>query len=190
MSIDPTDLLTILNERQLGKPYKWAQQLCGLEFVPTTSITSTHFTGISHDLAQSSVPQIIKQIRSRWQARLGLNDQIIALENYNATLDKQAAVKISSSLVTFTPITWDEYLSDGTTHRFIDENVVTAHDLYYRAIITRGTAKLICLICVSANYPNEMPLWTIQLNWHGDHWAQNNSTIRVNNLNNFFFLID
>lgn len=83
-SIDPKDLVSLLEEKQLGRPYTWAQQLCGIDFVlcPTAS-------GVSHELAQSSVPDIIKQIRMRWQARLGLYNQIYALGEfvYNVQLD-------------------------------------------------------------------------------------------------------
>lgn len=80
LSLDPKSLSTVLDEKKLGKPYKWAQKLCGLEFVPWPSKTSSLSveTSISHELAQTSVPHIIKQIRLRWQARLALYAQITA----------------------------------------------------------------------------------------------------------------
>lgn len=74
--------MSILSAKMLGKPYRWAQDLCGLEFLNTSSAstsTDRSYSGISNELVQLSVPKIVKQIRSRWQARLGLHSQITAL---------------------------------------------------------------------------------------------------------------
>lgn len=82
LAIDPANFISILNEKQLGKPYRWAQDLCGLEFLNTsTASTSTdrNNLGVSNELVQLSVPKIVKQIRARWQARLALHNQISAL---------------------------------------------------------------------------------------------------------------
>ena len=82
-------------------------------------------------------------------------------------------------MVSWKPIAWDDYANEAATNKFIEEDVVTEHDLLYRAIVTRGSAKLNCLICVSANYPIEMPLWAITLDWNGTHNPQNDSAMRV-----------
>lgn len=82
LSIDPADFMSILSEKLLGKPYRWAQDLCGLEFLNTSSpstSTDRNYSSISNELVQLSVPKIVKQIRSRWQSRLGLHSQISAL---------------------------------------------------------------------------------------------------------------
>lgn len=82
LSINPANFMSILSDKMLGKPYRWAQDLCGLEFLNTSSAstsTDRSYSGISNELVQLSVPKIVKQIRSRWQARLGLHSQISAL---------------------------------------------------------------------------------------------------------------
>lgn len=74
--------MSILSEKMLGKPYRWAQDLCGLEFLNTSSTstsTDRYSSSISNELVQLSVPKIVKQIRSRWQSRLQLQSQITAL---------------------------------------------------------------------------------------------------------------
>lgn len=74
--------MTILSEKLLGKPYRWAQDLCGLEFLNTSSAstsTDRSYLRISNELVQLSVPKTVKQIRTRWQARLGLHNEISAL---------------------------------------------------------------------------------------------------------------
>lgn len=80
--MDPKKLIEFLEEKKLGKPYKWAQKLCGLDFVSSTLSSYSTMTAnndISYDLAQESVPDIIKQIRKRWQARIKLHEAIYAL---------------------------------------------------------------------------------------------------------------
>lgn len=82
LSIDPANFMSILSEKMLGKPYRWAQDLCGLEFLNTASAstsTNRNYSSIRNELVQLSVPKIVKQIRGRWLARLGLQSQISAL---------------------------------------------------------------------------------------------------------------
>ncbi|XP_037042717.1 THO complex subunit 5 homolog [Bradysia coprophila] len=177
-SID--DFMVILREKMLGKPYRWAQDLCGLEFLNTASTSTTNYSSISNEFVQLSVPKIVKQIRSRWQARLMLNSQISALENksFTSTSLNQKAARISSSLLQWTAITWEEYCSSLSTKRFVDANVITSHDLLYRAVITRGSAKLECFVGINANYPTEMPLSALELSWNGRHNADSSAAIR------------
>lgn len=73
------NFISVLNDKMLGKPYRWAQDLCGLEFLNTTSTSMPHYSSVSNELVQLSVPKIVKQIRSRWQSRLVLHSQISAL---------------------------------------------------------------------------------------------------------------
>lgn len=80
--------MSILGEKTLGKPYRWAQDLCGLEFLNTASATTStdrNYSAISNELVQLSVPKVVKQIRARWQARLGLHNQIVMLGKIETT---------------------------------------------------------------------------------------------------------
>lgn len=183
--MNEAELLAYLNEQNFGKPYKWAQRFCGIDFVPdkpSTSRSSFFSDTVSYELAQESVPSIVKHLKSRWQARLGLYKQIYALENKNIDLSSDvidvAPARISSSLVQWLSTTWEEYSSSLSTQRFIEENLVTSHDLFYRAVITRGSAKLECLVCISSDFPNTTPIWNLNLCWNGKHNAINNAAIR------------
>lgn len=62
--------ISILDEKKLGKPYKWAQTLCGMEYLSTSDIK------ISNELCQNSITSIVKQIRARWNSRSELYKQI------------------------------------------------------------------------------------------------------------------
>lgn len=87
--VNPQEFLELLVEKQLGKPYKWAQQLCGLAFG-----TAFPNANISHDLAQDSVPQIVKLIRARWQSRLALYAQITALGKLMQSRPKRYIISV------------------------------------------------------------------------------------------------
>lgn len=101
-------------------------------------------------------------------------------KNFNSTTTaEQQTVRVSSSLVQWTAITWDEYRVSSSTKKFIEANEITSHDLLYRAVITRGSAKLECFVGIATNYPTEMPLCALELSWNGRHNAENNSAIMV-----------
>jgi THO complex subunit 5 len=170
--LDPNDLIKLLDEKKLGKPYKWAQRLCGIKF------NETLVDGPSFELCQNTVPELIKQIRSRLQARMKLYYQIQSLEVGKISL--VGAVKISSILQQFVALSFAEYSSVGYTRKFIDEGLVNSNDLFYRAILTRGSAKLESYIAVPSDFPNEFPLFAISLDWNDQKLnSENNSNVRV-----------
>uniref|UniRef100_U5EKA3 Putative fms n=1 Tax=Corethrella appendiculata TaxID=1370023 RepID=U5EKA3_9DIPT len=178
LSISTKQFLSLLDERRLGKPYKWAQQLCGLEFISTNKSQS-----ISNDLCQNTIPNVVKLLKTRWSSRLNLYKQIHEIESGSidtTTLNPEhnLPIKVSSNLLQWTSITFDEYTSSNIVQKFIDANIATSYDLYYRGIITRGSAKLECYVCISCNFPVKPIYWSIVLNWNGKHCADNNSTIR------------
>lgn len=189
LALDSSTFLSKLVEHQLGKPYGWAQNLCGLNFTACSQSTATD-THIDYELTQQTVPNIVKRIRSRLQSRLSLYRQILDLEQKNidnlllssatSTADSLSTVRVLCTLVQWTSITWSEYVERNiVTAKFIEGGVVTADHLLYSAIIIRGSAKLECLINISPNFPNACPLWAISLSWNGIHNASTNSDIRV-----------
>ncbi|XP_055384494.1 THO complex subunit 5 homolog [Condylostylus longicornis] len=185
-------LLEYFNEKDYGKPFKWVQRLCGLNFPASDEQESTSSADFNEDKsvewAQNSVPAIVKTIRSRWLSRLNLYQQIQALENKNiepvdstsmdVDEDNCSTLRISSSLVQWTNLSWLEYSSDSSTQQFVEFNVVSEHDMFYRAIITRNSAKLECLISIPSGFPNKYPIWSLCLFWNGKHNSQTNQAIR------------
>lgn len=180
--MDATKFLAKLDEQHLGKPYKWAQNLCGLNFIPYGKSVTTN---INYELTQQSVPNIVKKIRERLQSRLLLYKQILALEQKNIDdlilpFDSLASMRTTCALVQWCTITWAEYTERyAVTGKFIDQNFVTPNHLLYSAVMIRGAAKLECLVSISPHFGKRSPLWAISLNWNGVHNTTNNSDIRV-----------
>lgn len=178
ISLDSLKFLSMLNEKHLGKPYKWAQNLCGLNFMACDQ------SSIDHELIQLTVPNIIENIRNRLQSRIKLYKQILCLEQKNLNClipsdDPLSTARVSGTLVQWIPIQWSEYIESGQlVKKFIDEDIVTKSHLLYSAIVIRGSAKLECLVSISPNFPNESPLWAISLSWNGNRNPLNSSDIR------------
>lgn len=175
-SIDRGQFAAALQEHQLGKPYTWAQNLCGLNYQAIDQ---------SYDIAQDVVPMVIDRMRIRLKARYQLYSQIASLENktFNNLLAPRslnAQLKITCVLAQWSTITLGEVLEKTSIiNRFIDEDLITENHLMYHAIIIRGQAKMDCFVNVSPDFPAECPIWAISLHFHGDSNATNSSDIRV-----------
>lgn len=184
--LEPHQLVESLAENRLGKPYKWVQNICGLDFEGTSitpnSSSSTNSPGIvSNAVCQKHVPILIKLIRKRWLNRLRLYQQIQLLEQKNLT--NSATIpphRISCNLITWQSLPWEDYNKLEPNQRFVQAGLVTEHDLYFEVIVKRDSAKLICYVAITCNYPTASPLWTLSVLWHGKQLiACNSAALRV-----------
>ncbi|XP_055531145.1 THO complex subunit 5 homolog [Wyeomyia smithii] len=177
VGISMEKFIPMMREKELGKPYKWAQELCGIEFADSAE----RFL-VASDKWQKTIPTIIKAIRTRWEARLRLYQQIHELEtgtvDTSINTEHNSPIRISSTLVQWTALSFSEYVAANVTTKFVEQRNSSGNDLYFRAIITRGSAKLECYICVPCDFPDSTPLWSLSLNWNGKHSATDNAAVR------------
>lgn len=167
VQLNANDLRKILEEKKLGKPFKWAQRLCGISF-------STHLSPAqSMRLCEETVPDLIRQIRNRLKARMQLYNQIKSLEI--GKMQNVSTMRISCVLQLFVSLTFNEYSIENCNKRFIDQDLTTENDNFYRAIITRGTAKLETYICIPTDFPTEFPIFTLNLCWNDNKFNADNS---------------
>uniref|UniRef100_A0A182R2R0 THO complex subunit 5 n=1 Tax=Anopheles funestus TaxID=62324 RepID=A0A182R2R0_ANOFN len=189
LSIEINQLARILKEKELGKPFLWAQKLCGLEH------TSTVYTSVRigpdalgneplevTDKLHETIPSIVRSVRARWEARLKLYKQIHDLEtkmiDTSINDERGHPIRISSTVLQWSSISFEDYVSSGVAKLFLEDGMATASDLYFRAIVIRGSAKLECYICVPCRFPDNSPLWSFSLNWNGKHTSSCNSSVR------------
>ncbi|XP_055705592.1 THO complex subunit 5 homolog [Phlebotomus papatasi] len=177
VGLEANRMISMLLEKRLGKPYRWAQRVCGLEMSPKGDVLA------SDDLSQTSMSSVIKQIRSRWTSRVNLYRQIVTLEAGNIDLpknhpDEKVPMRISCRLSSWIGSTWQEFSSHPFTNKFIEENLVSENDLFFQATITRDSAKLVCFVAVGCDFPAQLPVWAVRLNWNGQHDATNNPAVR------------
>lgn len=169
LGLNDNDMRQILDEKKLGKPFGWAQRLCGISF--TSKLSKVQ----SQKLCEETVPELIRQIRGRLKARMQLYDQIKSLEI--GRMHNSSPVKISCILQLFVALSYPEYSSEVCTRRFTQDDLklVSENDNFYRAIITRGTAKLECYICIPTDFPNDLPLFALNLCWNDVKFNGENS---------------
>lgn len=176
LNLNVSDFNKTLEEKDLGKPYAWAQKLCGFDFANITDSQN-----IKNDLSVNVVPEIVKVLRQRWESRFIIQKQIQTFEENNSdfisTL-KISSVRLSSNIVQCTPITSTEYLNYKQNSLFIMEDNIEQNSLLYRIVLTRGSAKLECYVSIPCNFPTFSPYWIFELNWNGSHNSDNNSSIR------------
>lgn len=172
VQLNSNDLNQKLSDKKLGKPFKWAQRLCGICFTSKINIDE------SQKLCEETVPDLIRQIRRRLKARLDLYKQIKSLESGKVTTTSSVC-RVSSILQLFVSLSFNDFAAEACTKRFIQEAVASENDVFYRAIITRGSAKLECYICIPSNFPTDSPLFAINLSWNDSRFnADTSSHIR------------
>lgn len=180
VQLNPEDLGKILSEKKLGKPFVWAQNLCGISFTEQLNPAQ------SLRLCEETVPALIRQIRRKLKARLSLYNQIKMLET--GKLKDKMSVRVSCIMQLFDSLSFNEYADKDCTKRFIQEGIATVNDVFFRAIITRGSAKLETYICIPTNFPSEYPFFALNLCWNDLKYnAQTSAYMREieNNINNF-----
>uniref|UniRef100_A0A2M4BFD1 Putative tho complex subunit 5 n=1 Tax=Anopheles marajoara TaxID=58244 RepID=A0A2M4BFD1_9DIPT len=177
--------ISLLKEKGLGKPYRWAQELCGLEFITAPcnrSLMHSYETFLKADCSLKTIPSILRKIRSRWEARIQLYHQIYELESKlidtSINNEHDHPIRISSALLQWISISFEDYTASGVSSKFLDDGIALPGDLFFRAIVVRGSAKLESYICIPCRYPEMSPIWSFSLNWNGKHTAVRDSSVR------------
>jgi len=171
VQLNPKEFSKQLEDKKLGKPYDWAQRLSGLSFVSKLNIDE------SYSLCEETVPKLVRQIRKRLSARMKLFHQIQTLEV--GKTGTGSSIKISSILQQFVALSFAEYEAIPSTKKFIQEGIVNENDFFYRAVVTRQSAKMECYIAVPSEFPVELPIFAIILNWNDSkHHSENSAHLR------------
>ncbi|XP_055906556.1 THO complex subunit 5 [Eupeodes corollae] len=172
------DCLKCLEENKHGKPYKWVQKLCGLEFFDHVQANEPQ----SNTDKDVTVGEIIKKIKSQWSSRLNLYKQLYQLESKssNIFLKKFNFINVSlcSSITLWAPITWEDFLQKNSQHMLSKKKFLKPGNLLYRAVITRGSNKLECFISISPNFPTKSPVWTFSVSMDSKNAASRSTAIK------------
>ncbi|XP_052233955.1 LOW QUALITY PROTEIN: THO complex subunit 5 homolog [Dreissena polymorpha] len=162
---------------ELGQPYQWAQKMAGLQFLPG-QVPATPQADISRQTMQAT----IGRIRRRVQSRLSLLKQLTALEHGSISVSseyqKLFPVKLSSCLKSWVRSTYSEFVESPFTQPLVDMGIAGEEDLYFKASIERGSAKLVALVVVGADYPTQAPLFSVSVDWATCRHARNDNHIQ------------
>lgn len=163
MKASETDCLKLIEGKKYGKPYKWVQKLCGLEFLQLEQNAETMPKAQFGVDKEITIGEIIKKIKSQWSSRLNLYKQLFQLENKNNLFTVNSNfinVSLNSLITLWSPITWEDFMQKNSEKYLCQNKFVKPGDLFYKAVITRGSNKLECFISISPNFPTKSPIWT------------------------------
>ncbi|KAJ2949172.1 hypothetical protein O0L34_g6113 [Tuta absoluta] len=168
---------------EIGRPYIWAQRMCGLDFMATIVGDQKSPKAIQpcQSLSVATVENFIFTLKKRLKSRVALMAELQELESGKVIPEKGNAtypVRLSGSLTQWQAIAWPEYSQSPSTANIIAEGLVSANDMLYRAIITRQSAKLVALVALKGDYPKKAPIFSLTLHWNGTHHAGLNDDIR------------
>ncbi|XP_075978025.1 THO complex subunit 5 [Anticarsia gemmatalis] len=168
---------------EVGKPYIWAQRMCGLDFMATITEDQKFNKNVQPcpSLSVSTVENFVLTLKKRLKSRVELMKELQDLESGKILPEKDevpSPVRLSGSLTQWQSIGWPEYNQSPSTAFLISEGLVTPNDMLYRAIITRQSAKLVALVALRSDYPKKAPMFSLTLHWNGTHHAGINDDIR------------
>ncbi|XP_014615132.1 PREDICTED: THO complex subunit 5 homolog [Polistes canadensis] len=147
----------------LGIPYRWAQRMAGLHFISSNSHDQKPTV---QESTQDSVVSVLKEIKRRVKARLELCREIRRLESGNLPIlintVNPLPQKITTSLHRFTTMTWKNY-SNYTSAPIYREGLVSSVDIFYEAVLRRGSSELIARIAIKPDYPKVAALFSISI---------------------------
>lgn len=147
----------------LGIPYRWAQRMAGLHFI-SASPQDQKLT--IQESTQDSVVSVLKEIKRRVRARLELCTEIRQLESGNLpvfinTIDPLPQ-KVATVLYRFNTMTWKNYTNYATVP-ICREGLVSSVDIFYEAVLRRGSSELIARIAIKPDYPKVAALFSISI---------------------------
>ena len=163
--------------KEIGRPYLWAQWLSGLQFLNNKSSKVA-------DVSVSSInmQQTIKRLRRRIKSRLSLLKQLSSLERGINPLSPEAMslfpTKIVAKLASWKRSTYSDFAVLPYTEEVVTNGLAKESDIFFTAMMDRGSAKLTVQIVMTQDYPAVAPLFLVSLQWQTERSALNDINIQ------------
>uniref|UniRef100_A0A671KRL1 THO complex subunit 5 homolog n=1 Tax=Sinocyclocheilus anshuiensis TaxID=1608454 RepID=A0A671KRL1_9TELE len=159
----------------LGHPYVWVQKLGGLQF---SSDGAQVCVLMGSALSASHMERTMKLLQGRLQARLALHKQFSSLEHSIIPISGECQhlfpAKVVSGL-TLVPV--EQEL--GFVQHVLKAGLLRETDLFFMAVVERGTARLLAAVVVNPRYPEVMPLFSLSLHWKGERSGRTEDNLRA-----------
>jgi len=180
---------------KVGRPYRWVQELSGVNFPVDDEDEEGSGASHSHEydflpnidtkpnrsLSQRRIDDAFKRIRRRLKCQSLLWTQLRNLETRTLQIPSELQtffpVKNSSVFVSWEGIPWDTYKTFSATRYPINVELVTSDALFFKAIVERGRARVIAVVALTLNYPDDPPIFSVQLDDSGIGQNRVNSSV-------------
>uniref|UniRef100_A0A8C1S0K2 THO complex 5 n=1 Tax=Cyprinus carpio TaxID=7962 RepID=A0A8C1S0K2_CYPCA len=164
----------------LGHPYVWVQKLGGLQF---SSDGAQVCVALEIALSASHMERTMKLLRGRLQARLALHKQFSSLEHSIIPVSSECQhlfpAKVVSGLTRWTMMSYQEFTELGFVQHVLKAGLVCETDLFFMAVVERGTARLLAAVVLNPRYPEVMPLFSLSLHWKGERSGRTEDNLRA-----------
>uniref|UniRef100_A0A8B9JDU3 THO complex 5 n=1 Tax=Astyanax mexicanus TaxID=7994 RepID=A0A8B9JDU3_ASTMX len=164
---------------QLGHPYNWVQCLGGLQF----SSDRPQAEGACSSLSASHMEATMKLLRGRLQSRLALHKQFGSLEHSIVPVSSECQhlfpAKVVSRLARWTMMSHQDFLELHFVQHVAKAGLVKETDLFFMAIVERGTARLQAAVVLNPRYPEITPLFSLSLLWKGERSGRSDDNLRA-----------
>uniref|UniRef100_A0A0E9WX68 THO complex subunit 5 homolog n=1 Tax=Anguilla anguilla TaxID=7936 RepID=A0A0E9WX68_ANGAN len=87
--------------------------------------------------------------------------------------------KVVSRLAQWTTINYQEYAELPFTQHVALAGLAQETDMYFLALIERGTARLQAAVVLNPRYPEVTPLFALSLNWKGERSSRTDDNLRA-----------
>uniref|UniRef100_A0A4W5M112 THO complex 5 n=1 Tax=Hucho hucho TaxID=62062 RepID=A0A4W5M112_9TELE len=164
---------------ELGHPYLWVQSLGGLQF-PSDAPEGLR---AGSSLSASHMESTMKLLRGRVQSRLALHKQFSSLEHSIVPVSTECQhlfpAKVLSRLARWTTMSHQEYTNLSFTQHVSEAGLARETDLFFMAVVERGTARLQAAVVLNPRYPEISPLFALSLSWKGECSGRTDDNLRV-----------
>ncbi|XP_060699938.1 THO complex subunit 5 homolog isoform X1 [Hemiscyllium ocellatum] len=165
---------------ELGHPYVWVQKLGGLHFPKDQP---QKFVMADNSVSASHMETTIKLLRVRLQSRLALQKQFASLEHSIVPISSECQhlfpVKVIARLIKWCAISYEDYVALPFTKHVVEAGMAQETDLFFSALIERGTAKLHAAIVLNPGYSTIPPIFSLCLNWKGEKSSRNDDNLKA-----------
>lgn len=163
--------------QELGKAYKWAQWLAGLDFL------SGHGQRRKPQASCTFLEQALDAIQSRFSARVALHQQLQSLERGTvpvpATAASQFPAKVVSVLKQWTQVTREEVAQNHPGYKEAEGlGLIGEGHFAFVVHVQRGSAHLRGYVLVPGNYPKVPPLFLLSLRWQEERTSRDDDTLK------------
>lgn len=163
---------------EVGKAYRWAQRLAGLEFLQGSGSS----VAASHEVGRAFVEEFARAIAARFAARVGLYGQLLSLEKGVVQVPSQLArhfpSKVNSMLKQWTEVTHADVESHPSHKEMEELGLIRGDELVYQAVLRRGSATVKALVLLRDNYPKEAPLFLLVLQLREECSSRDDDTVK------------
>ncbi|XP_016426268.1 THO complex subunit 5 homolog [Sinocyclocheilus rhinocerous] len=153
----------------LGHPYVWVQKLGGLQFSSDFVLLDICIGFYGND------DVLFVALTMQWVCSVP-EHSIIPVSSECQHL---FPAKVVSGLMRWTMMSYQEFTELGFVQHVLKAGLVRETDLFFMAVVERGTARLLAAVVMNPRYPEVAPLFSFSLHWKEERSGRTDDNLRA-----------